>query len=71
MFYMRKQKLDFGKYTGKSIAFVLETDPSYLIWMHENTSYKLSEKIYVEAKELTDDQNEAFGEPCDTYGTFE
>lgn len=31
--------LTFGKYKGESIEDILETDPQYLIWLHNNSEY--------------------------------
>lgn len=40
------------KHKDKSVAVVLDTDPSYLVWMHESTLLKIEEEIYNEAQEL-------------------
>jgi len=34
-------KMQFGKYSGTSIKEILEHDPTYLKWLHENTDFEL------------------------------
>jgi hypothetical protein len=42
--------ITFGKYKGKSIHSILHTDPSYLIWAHNNVEwFKLGIGVYDEA----------------------
>lgn len=33
-----KPKLIFGKYKGKTLAYVLRTDPEYILWMHHTVA---------------------------------
>ena len=35
----RKAVLVFGKYKGESIQDVLDNDPQYLVWLHENNEF--------------------------------
>lgn len=37
MLYDLDDVMDFGKYKGKSVEDVLEEDPSYLLWLLENS----------------------------------
>lgn len=39
--------LTFGRYEGRTIGYVLEENPSYLVWAHDNTErVKLSSELY-------------------------
>ena len=43
-------KIWFGKYKGKTIAFLLEKYPEYLIWAHKNTdTFRMTEELIIEA----------------------
>lgn len=33
------RKLTFGKYKGKSVREVMDINPSYLIWAHDNVKF--------------------------------
>ena len=57
-----KDTLTFGKYKGKAIEDVLDTDPQYLVWLNENTEHKLTTKIYNEAKLYSRDSWEDYDE---------
>ena len=47
----RNHVLTFGKYKGESIADLLETNPQYLIWLHENSDYfELSSDLFDEVE---------------------
>ena len=35
----RDTVLAFGKYKGESIADVMEENPQYLVWLHNNSEY--------------------------------
>lgn len=38
--------LTFGKYKGESIADIIECDPQYLVWLHNNSEFfELSSSI--------------------------
>lgn len=42
--------LEFGKYGGKTVKWVLENNPSYLVWAHDTISwFKVKKEIYEEA----------------------
>lgn len=45
----RKFVMPFGKHKGESIADLMEIDPHYLIWVHENTDLELHADLYDEA----------------------
>lgn len=44
----KKFVMPFGKYKGESIADVMEMDPNYLLWAHENTDFELHADLYDE-----------------------
>jgi hypothetical protein len=44
--------LTFGKYKGSTVFWLLDQHPGYLVWVHENTNWKLKTRIYDQAKEL-------------------
>ena len=43
--YGMDDTLPFGKYKGTEIEEVLEDDPKYLKWMHENTDIEFDEEV--------------------------
>ena len=45
-----KDKLTFGKHKGKTIKEILDIDPQYLVWLHQETEHKLQSKIYNKAQ---------------------
>jgi len=47
--------MTFGKYKGKSIAEILDVNPSYIIWLSDNNVLNISDKVLGMAYEL---QNE-------------
>ncbi len=50
-------ELPSGKYKGTTVFCVLTENPSYLVWFHNNTKYKLKERIFETAQRLiTDDR---------------
>lgn len=51
-----RHKIDFGKYKGKTVKTILDEDPSYLIWAHEQTErLKLRSDIYKKAIEFQEE----------------
>lgn len=51
----RKDRLEFGKYTGYSIEEILTIDPSYLLWCIKNVNlFALQEDIVKEAESRLD-----------------
>ena len=42
--------LTFGKHNGKTISYVVENDPSYILWLDENTDCIVSNTVYESAK---------------------
>lgn len=46
--------LQFGKYKGHSVEFVLNKEPSYIVWLEEEGVCKVSSEIYDEAQDLDD-----------------
>lgn len=50
----RNAVLTFGKFKGKSIAFVLEFEPTWLVWCQNNIDwFDLDHKILEEAEQGT------------------
>lgn len=49
----KKDKFTFGKYGNKTVKTVLDKDPSYICWVHDNTSHKFSSSVISEARELS------------------
>lgn len=41
----KKYVLRFGKYAGETIQDVLDNDPLYLVWLHENTDFELGYEL--------------------------
>lgn len=51
-----RHKLDFGKYKGKTVKAILDEDPSYLVWAHEETDrLRLRKDIYQKASDLKEE----------------
>lgn len=46
----RKMLMPFGKYAGESIADILDCDPNYLVWIHNNTQFELGHELLDEAE---------------------
>lgn len=61
--------LDFGKHKGKTIRWVIEHDPSYIIWLHENKVCEIPEEIVEEAVDqgLEDLLDNTFGHNYSSY----
>ena len=44
--------LTFGKYRGRTVADIIEEDPAYLVWAHENVYWwHLEDTLYDTLKE--------------------
>lgn len=43
--------LTFGKYKGKNIRQVIEIDPDYITWMHDQKVCTVSQEIYDKAED--------------------
>lgn len=55
--------MPFGKYKGHLITTIYNNNPSYLLWLHENTEYKLMHKVIKSAKlKIKNDRDEANAE---------
>lgn len=44
--------IGFGMYRDKTIKEVLESNKSYLVWMHESTNNKLGKRLIKEIETL-------------------
>ena len=42
--------LNFGKHNGKTVEWVVGNDPSYILWIDENTDWIISNTVYATAK---------------------
>jgi uncharacterized protein (DUF3820 family) len=40
-----KAVLAFGKYKGESLQEIIDNDPQYLLWLHNNTDFELSAEL--------------------------
>lgn len=45
--------LTFGKFRGKSIRYVLDNEPSYILWLWEHNVSEISVRILVAASILS------------------
>ena len=53
--------LTFGKHNGKTVEWVVDNDPSYILWIDENTDWIVSNTVYAAAKK------EAKSQKADRY----
>lgn len=42
--------MPFGKYRGETIQDILDVDPNYLVWVHNNTDFELGYELLEEAE---------------------
>lgn len=47
----RNARLGFGKFAKETVQDVLDCDPSYLLWLDENTGIEIACDILTEAQE--------------------
>lgn len=47
----KKSVFDFGKYKGITVKAVIEQNPSYILWLLDNTSVTFTEKVIKSARE--------------------
>lgn len=45
-------ELQFGKHKGRTLKQIMEYDTQYIIWLHENTQFKVQNKVLKEAKSI-------------------
>lgn len=43
-----KHVMRFGKYKDLAIDEIMEVDPKYLLWLHDNTDFELHADLYDE-----------------------
>ena len=48
--------LNFGKHNGKTVQWVVDNDPSYILWLDENTDCIISNTVYAAAKKEAKNQ---------------
>jgi uncharacterized protein (DUF3820 family) len=58
---IQTDRLTFGKYKGKSIQYILDTEPGYIVWLEEENVLEMPEDIYQEAQELDYDEYRDLG----------
>jgi len=58
-FTKKKDIIPFGKHKGQSIGYVLDEDPSYIVWMSDQENIKVSRRIVLQAE--WDSYNESDG----------
>jgi hypothetical protein len=47
--------ITFGKYKNSTLSYILREDPSYIVWLYEETDTNIiSEEIYDEACDYVD-----------------
>lgn len=46
----KKSTFDFGKYKGLTVKEVLKTNPSYIVWLVDNTNQVFSEDVILKAR---------------------
>lgn len=49
---VRTDFLTFGKHKGRTIQYILDEEPSYIIWLVEEDIVEIPDDIYQEAQEL-------------------
>ena len=52
----RHQTISFGKYKGKTVGEVLLDDPSYILWLVDETDIDVAIDIVDEAQDNFDDE---------------
>jgi len=64
-----KHKTDvftFGKFKGKTVRHVLENDPSYIIWLHEEKIVEFPQSILDNAEDMVwEEKNDMIGRGWD------
>ena len=55
-----KSVISFGKHKGKTVEQILEENPTYMVWVMNNTDKKLSKKLRDDIEEIESIQNENF-----------
>jgi hypothetical protein len=55
----KKSVFDFGKYKGLTVKEVLKTNPSYIVWLVDNTNQVFAEEVILKARKgkLVQDAN--------------
>jgi len=46
-------ELEFGKHKGKTVEYVLENDPKYILWIKEKGIHKFNPEVNQLLKEAT------------------
>lgn len=48
----KDSRFTFGKYNRKAVKQILEDDPSYIVWLHENTTHTIDRRLLTEACQI-------------------
>lgn len=48
----------FGKYRHCTVQYILKTEPSYVLWLHENKIVEFTKKILDLAEDMNNDRLE-------------
>ena len=54
--------LNFGKHKGKTVEWVIENEPGYILWMHDEKVVKISKEIVDMADEADRHTDHWYGE---------
>jgi len=55
----------FGKHKGKTIEWILNNYPHYIVWLHDEKVARVSTEIWNEAQSLSRD--DSYYDPIDMY----
>ena len=67
-FTERETVIGFGKHKGLTVSEILEVDPSYIIWLHENTEISFRNGVIREATEADYEDHPCIGDAYDGWG---
>lgn len=57
--------MTFGKYKGKTIEWIVDEQPSYIVWLVENEIIECDDEIYEDVQAA--DANTSYPDPYDMY----
>lgn len=57
--------LTFGKYKGMTVRYILDVDPSYILWLDEENICSISQSILNDA--IDEDLNQELGNAMDWW----
>ena len=59
--------LTFGKHKGKSVEWVLNNEPGYIVWLEEEKICDIEQEIYNLAQEFDEDNKNDWAWYIDVY----